>query len=184
MGSGIVTRLVGLSWTGGIEVAAIDYGAVVFKNGQQINSELFMDMQEAVGWVDRKRIKYGDCDHLYMGRSDCGDCPRAKYKYNNPPKPDVWDYAVADCRGNQIGGGASCLDGNYYAYVGDEHLTVCFYKTYFVVVVDSKVVDSVWEDGWRSTRRQYVGVEVCAKMVAKRVFHFSMTYNGEHYHVV
>lgn len=165
-------------------MAAIDYGAVVFKNGAHVNSELFMDMQEAVGWVDVPRLKYEDCDCLYDGRSDCGVCRRALYKYNNPPIPDVWDYAIADCRGKELGGYSEKLDGNYYAYIGDKHLTVCFYKTHFLVVVDGEKIDSVWEDKWRSLRKKYADVDVHVKEIGKRVFLFSMTYKGDHYNVV
>ena len=44
-------------------MAMIDYGAVVIKNGKVINKNMFfMNMLEAVGWVDKRRIRHEDCD--------------------------------------------------------------------------------------------------------------------------
>lgn len=39
-------------------MAAIDYGAIVIKNGKIINTGMFEDMKESVGWSDEKRIYY------------------------------------------------------------------------------------------------------------------------------
>ena len=37
-------------------MAYIDYGAIVMKNGNQINNSLFMDMKDFVGWEDNPEI--------------------------------------------------------------------------------------------------------------------------------
>ena len=110
-------------------MAMIDYGAVVFKNGKRINHDMFMDMQEAVGWSGEP-------------------------------------------------------DGDYFVYVGDSHVTVCFYKTYFVVFLNGGKVDAVLPGDWRSIQREYDGAKVRVKRIADWVFHFSMKYNGDRYHVI
>ena len=59
-------------------MAMIDYGAILKIDGKiQNRDEFFMDMQDAVGWVDYPRIRYEDCDCIDNdGYSNCGDCPR------------------------------------------------------------------------------------------------------------
>ena len=58
-------------------MAMIDYGAVVIKNGKVINKNMFfMNMLEAVGWVDKRRIRHEDCDvftdpDLMIAQSNC-----------------------------------------------------------------------------------------------------------------
>ena len=179
----------------------IDYGAVVFKNGEQMNHELFDDMLKAVGWVDRKRLLYEDCDRTWgYGVSDCSECPRAKWERRFFEDGMEYDVVIGDCRWNELPKGGGSLDGNYYAYIGDPHLTFAFYKTHFIVCVDGKVVDSVWGSqtahykwAWYSWRKEYCkpenefwadGVKIHVNRIAGRVFHFSMDYNGDHYHVI
>lgn len=44
-------------------MAMIDYGALVKINGKIVNEDqFFMDMEQAVGWIDYPRIRYEDCD--------------------------------------------------------------------------------------------------------------------------
>lgn len=176
----------------------IDYGAVVFKNGKHINKEMFMDMLEAVGWVDKPRLRYEDCDHLCCGRSSCGDCPRANYKTVNFGYGDVKSFE-SDCRGSaKLGRG---IDGNYYAYIGDKHLTLCFYKKWVVIVLDGVVLDSVYGCNETSSTSRYSlwgkinerdgknglpvwDAEYHVKYLGKGVYLLSMKYNGDSYHVI
>ena len=59
-------------------MAMIDYGAIAWKDGKLISTDMFTDMVDMVGWDDN---------------------------------------------------GDLMLKGNYFAYIGDEDLTVAFYKT-------------------------------------------------------
>ena len=117
-------------------MATIDYGALLKINGKIVNKdEFFMDMQKAVGWVDYPRIRYEDCDCINEeGCSCCGDdCPRAQRKHMSHPKLGEWDHVTGDCRGNPIRIDGR-IDGNYFAYAGDEDFTVAVYKTGAVFV--------------------------------------------------
>ena len=76
-------------------MAYIDYGAIVFKNGKLISTEMFEDMKTAVGWEDTKNDKYhsykdGEKEDNYMVPLNLkgnyfayigdGDCTIAFYK--------------------------------------------------------------------------------------------------------
>ena len=123
-------------------MAFIDYGAVVFKNGKQVNFDLFGDMLKMVGWTDADQTPH--------------------------------------------------VDGNYFAYIGDEHLTVCFYKSRVLVLVDGEAAFEDWcgYGGERSIRHEIggsfgrVGVLTHARSVGLDVWHFHMMYKGDSYHVV
>ena len=127
-------------------MSMIDYGALVKINGRIVNKgQFFMDMQEAVGWVDYPRIRYEDCNCLEDGCSNCGECPRAQKKHMSDPDLGEWDHITGDCRGNAL-----CvnnkIDRNYFAYVGDEDFTVAVYKNWAVFV--GKAIPkrfSLWE---------------------------------------
>ncbi len=169
-------------------MAAIDYGAVIFKNGKQVNHSLFMDMLEAVGWVDVPRILYEDCNFVDNGCSDCGNCPRSTKKHYSDPRLGEWDSVVGDCRGKVLDRSKQ-IDGNYYAYIGDQHLTFCFYKTWcdvFVDGVESNVFGEVWSfcDRWYSIRGEVDGRKYHLKRIGKWVYDFSIKYKGDQYHVV
>lgn len=124
-------------------MAMIDYGAVVFKNGVQQNHSMFMDMQEAVGWVDYPRVRYQDCDRVCRDggyeHSDCSCgievCPRCQIVHHSDEKLGEWDEVVGDCKGNPIYREGK-IDGNYFAYCGNKHITVGFYKSFALFVVD------------------------------------------------
>jgi hypothetical protein len=173
-------------------MAMIDYGAVVFKNGKQINHEFFDDMLVAVGWVDRKRKLYEDCDRVWgHGVSDCVDCPRAKREHRVMDDGYEYDMVVGDCRGNELPKGGS-IDGNYFAFAGDGDFTLAFYKTGVLVVIGKEPADHIWECGYRhygdpdrrSYRAEYGGIRIRIKHVCKNVYHLSMVYKGDYYHVV
>lgn len=173
-------------------MAMIDYGAVVFKNGRQINHDMFMDMQETVGWVDWPKSRYKDCDCLDEdGYANCGNCPKSEKKHMSDPEIGEWDYVKADCRGKELHIDGK-LDGNYFAFIGDEHLTFCFYKAYCTVVVDrSKVLDlcgadSDYQDrGHMSFRGEAKGIPYHIRNVGGRnVWLFSARYKGDTYNVI
>lgn len=172
-------------------MAMIDYGAVVFKNGRQINHDMFMDMQEAVGWVDVPRKRYPDCDFVDdLGYSLCENCPKAQWQ---PLKcvSDKGSVFVGDCRGSKRTQSPGKLDGNYFAFVGDRELTFCFYKHYCAVVVNGKVVRALFgadtdeSRGHMSFRGEAKGIPYHIRNVGGRnVWLFSARYKGDTYNVI
>lgn len=111
-------------------MAMTDYGALVKINGKIVNeNQFFMNMERAVGWIDYPRIRYEDCDCFDdKGYSDCGECPRRQTRHHSDPELGEWDSTIGDCRGNKIWIDNK-LDRNYFAYAGDEDLTVAVYKS-------------------------------------------------------
>lgn len=173
-------------------MAFIDYGAVVFKNGRQMNFELFDDMLKAVGWVDRKRKLYEDCDHMdEWGVSECWSCPRARMEDKTFCDGSVCKVVAGDCRDEALRQSGS-MDGNSFAFIGDEGLTLAFYKTGVRVAVNKEPADHFWECGYRhwgdpprkSYWEEYNGVPLHIKEVCRNVYHLSMVYKSDSYHVV
>lgn len=115
-------------------MAMIDYGALVKINGKIVNEDqFFMDMEQAVGWIDYPRIRYEDCDCLDdEGCSNCGECPRRQMKHHSDPELGEWDSTTGDCYGNELYINGK-LDRNFFAYAGDEDLTVAVYKHWAVI---------------------------------------------------
>lgn len=176
-------------------MSMIDYGALVKVNGKIVNrNQFFMEMKDAVGWVDIPDIKYEDCDCINeFGQSDCQNCPRRQTYANGK------DY-MADCRGltpNQEYGNK--INNNYFAYVGDEELTVCVYKTHHIILInkDKENAISDWEiDGWKSSALKYVkyyDLDVNGKKVhikvkrlswLNRQFYMEFWHNNNFYQIV
>lgn len=48
--------------------------------------------------------------------------------------------------GSCVGWTDEKVRGNYFAYVGDEKITLCFYKNRFVIYENKKFVDEIWPD--------------------------------------
>lgn len=143
-------------------MAMVDYGAILFKNGVfQNRDQFFMDMQDSVGWVDRPRIKYDDCD-----------CKTE----------------IGDCKGNKIIN--KRIDGNYFVYAGDNHFTAAFYKTYSVFCLDEIKVKTVWgcqsDDGinHRSLHFKIGEVNVHIKEINYNVFECRFTYKENQYLII
>lgn len=111
-------------------MAMMDYGALVKINGKIVNEDqFFMDMEQTVGWIDYPKIRYEDCDCFDdEGCSYCGECPRRQTRHHSDPELGEWDSTIGDCRGNKIWIDGK-LDRNYFAYAGDEDLTVAVYKS-------------------------------------------------------
>ena len=169
----------------------IDYGAVVIKDGVIINENMFfMDMKSAVGWTDRERIRYEDCDFArdngtYMV-SNCPECPRALIRVISDEYGSYKQF-LSDCRGNTLNG--NHIDGNYYAYVGDENFTVAFYKTHAVFCIDKRQELKVW--GTRYDGRQHKSARftvgntpIHIKNLGDYVFVMKFSYNGSNYTVI
>ena len=84
------------------------------------------------------------------------------------------------------------INGNYFAYIGDDAFTLAFYKTGVHVLVNKEFADHVWECGYRhwgdpdrvSYRESYGDVTFHIKHVCRNVYHLSMAYKGDYYHVV
>lgn len=187
-------------------MAMIDYGALVFKNGVQLNEgQFFMDMLDAVGWVDKPRVRYDDCDCINKyGESDCGNCPRRSVKHMSDPELGEWDATTGDCRGAEIRRGG--LDGNYFAYIGDRELTFCFYKTLCVAVLNGEIVAEYYgaqpyTDGFCPKSKVRLNAEIPDGMLGVikpaahirikqlddsrgRVYHFRTRYKDDRYDVI
>lgn len=165
-------------------MAMIDYGAVVFKNGFITNEcQFFMDMQEAVGWVDRKRIRYEDCDHIEDGCSRCCSCPR---------RTD----GITDCNGASWAEDQRGIDGNWFAYIGDKEFTVAVYKTQLAIFINGKKTVNFaglyeWSEGRAAfySNRKVVRLntpytQLVIRQLANMVYHAELTYKGDHYHII
>lgn len=177
-------------------MAMIDYGAVAIKNGKVINEGLFfMNMLEAVGWVDRKRIRHADCNCFddpdpLQAKSNCYYCNRAqreKVKYEGCEEFDT--RLIADCHGQSFEPASSHIDGNYFAYVGDEHLTLAFYKQHCVIMVDKQLHLEMWGiDNFQSCRKsihfEVASVRFHLKQLGNCVYYISFHYNGDNYHII
>lgn len=167
-------------------MAMIDYGALLKKNGKIMNrDEFFMDMEEAVGWIDYQRIRYPDCDHILGKYSDCGNCPRANYIHYSHPELGEWDSFHSDCR-DVVPTPSQHMCGNYFVYAGDSNFTIAFYKTHFAYIYEGKM-KIVWPNriGFRPKYR--VGeVYIRTKALNKRkdAYYARFSYKGDVYEVV
>ena len=126
-------------------MAMIDYGAIAWKNGKLISTEMFTDMKEMVGWSDN---------------------------------------------------GQHGLEDDYFAYIGDEDLTLAFYKAsmriynpHFTYDDDVIYFGSERFRGWKKwelwTISNHKDVEIVVK--PRRRFHnyyvCYMKYNNDKYKV-
>lgn len=173
-------------------MAAIDYGAVVFKDGKQVNHELFQDMLDAVGYIDEPRRRYSDCWLVdATGRSMCSECVNRTIKHFSHPEIGEWDATVGDCRGVKIAP-SNCIDGNYYAYIGDKELTLCFHKNRVAIAENGRIVMTLgdtwdYDTSWRMSIREYVGSSntlIHLKRVVEDVWYLRTTYKGSRYDVI
>jgi len=172
-------------------MAMIDYGVVVIKDGVIVNENMFfMDMKRAVGWTDRERIRYEDCDCFHdidsYVISNCPDCPRAIVKEVNDEYGPYKQF-IADCKGNTLNN--NHIDGNYFAYVGDEQFTIAFYKTHVVFCVDKQRVLKVWgtrfdDNAHKSSRFEIGGVKIHVKHIGDSIYIMKFSYKGSHYSVI
>ena len=130
-------------------MAMIDYGAILKVNGIIKNrNQFFMDMLEATGWVDNPRKRHEDCDRIDKhGYSECDGCPRATRKHYSTEELGEWDMIVGDCHGQEIRYDNS-VDGNFFAYAGDEDFTVAVYKMRAVVINRNGLQCDEWGSSW------------------------------------
>lgn len=141
-------------------MAMIDYGAIVFKNGKFINkNQFFMRMEESVGWVDYPNIRTPDCDCFdeYNGEkySNCHECPKAQFEmksFEYEGETETYRKTNADCLGEPINH-PDKINGNYFAYIGNKHLTLAIYKNMVNVCVDGKNVAEIW---WNSEDNKHI----------------------------
>ena len=173
-------------------MAMIDYGAVVIKNGKVINKNMFfMNMLEAVGWVDKRRIRHEDCDvftdpDLMIAQSNCEHCSRAKFRVFD----DGEKIPIEDCHGEPLPDKTPHIDHNYFAYVGDQHFTVAFYKYTSIILVDKAEKKYMWclEDAThrkhKSKRFECGGVNIHMKEISDDVYHMSFQYKGDFYNII
>lgn len=177
-------------------MAMMDYGALVFKNGEFINKEeFFMNMKKSVGWEDWKDIRYDDCPRVecVMGDSysPCTQCEDCHYNSETGQYTDCKDNTFT-VRGH--------LKGNYFAYIGDEEFTVAFYKEMVVVAVNKEIVGDIFcnyefsevldSDGCHSYIRHKSktwnigGHDIHVKEVSPSVFTATIYYKGDRYNVI
>jgi len=177
-------------------MAMIDYGAVVIKNGEVINKNIFfMNMLASVGWTDRRRIRHADCNVFtdpdpLLAESNCAHCNRAKFRQYSDPRYGEQKELIADCCGEPLPDKTSCIDGNYYAYAGDPHFTVAFYKYSSVIYVDGREKWYLWcmDDKLDTNRKslwfRFGGVRIHLKEVSDCVYHMSFVHDGDAYHII
>ena len=89
------------------------------------------------------------------------------------------------------------IDGNSFVYLGDEELTLAFYKTFIEIVVNKERYGEVWqlnfkkhEDRYKQTNydkrvlRLNIGqTNIKIKKLTDVVYHLSVKYKGNFYHV-
>lgn len=177
-------------------MAMMDYGALVFKNGEFINKEeFFMDMKKSVGWEDWKAIRYDDCPRVeYVmgdGYSPCTQCEDCHYNKET--------CLYTDCKGNLFSAG-NHLKGNYFAYIGDEEFTVAFYKNSIVIAINKERVGDIFcnyefskvpnSHGYRDYIRHKSktwnigGHDIHVKEISSRVHLATIYYKGDRYNVI
>lgn len=172
-------------------MAMIDYGAVVIKNGKVVNKNMFfMNMLEAVGWVDQRRIRHEDCDVFtdpspLIAQSNCDYCNRARFKIIQGNEK----MTIVDCHGEPLPDKAPHIDKNYFAYVGDQHFTVAFYKYTSIILVDGVEKKYMWcLDATTRNRKSKCfecgGVKIHLKEISGDVYHMSFQYKGDFYNII
>lgn len=98
---------------------------------------------------------------------------------------------------DKSGGAYQGTDGNFFAYVGDEHLTLAVYKYFCRVISDKEIVTEIWgtshhtftdlpEGKHKSLRFSVKETNFCLRQVGcdSRVYWLQFTYRGDHYNVV
>ena len=177
-------------------MAMVDYGVVAIKNGKVINDGMFfMNMLTAVGWVDQKRIRHVDCDCFddpdpLLAKSNCYYCNRAQkeiVQYENCEDTDA--KLIADCHGESFESVSNHIDGNYFAYVGDEHLTLAFYKQHCLIMADKVLQFEMWGiDNFLGCRKsihfEVAGVHFHLKHLDDRIYYMRFHYKGDNYHII
>lgn len=177
-------------------MAMVDYGVVAIKNGKVINDGMFfMNMLTAVGWVDQKRIRHDDCDCFddpdpLLAKSNCYYCNKAQkeiVQYENCEDTDA--KLIADCHGESFESVSNHIDGNYFAYVGDEHLTLAFYKQHCLIMADKVLQFEMWGiDNFLGCRKsihfEVAGVHFHLKHLDDRIYYMRFHYKGDNYHII
>lgn len=177
-------------------MAMVDYGVVAIKNGKVINDGMFfMNMLTAVGWVDQKRIRHDDCDCFddpdpLLAKSNCYYCNKAQkeiVQYENCEDTDA--KLIADCHGESFESVSNHIDGNYFAYVGDEHLTLAFYKQHCLIMADKVLQFEMWGiDNFLVCRKsihfEVAGVHFHLKHLDDRIYYMRFHYKGDNYHII
>lgn len=177
-------------------MAMIDYGVVAIKNGKVINDGMFfMNMLTAVGWVDQKRIRHDDCDCFddpdpLLAKSNCYYCNKAQkeiVQYENCEDTDA--KLIADCHGESFESVSNHIDGNYFAYVGDEHLTLAFYKQHCLIMANKVLQFEMWGiDNFLGCRKsihfEVAGVHFHLKHLDDRIYYMRFHYKGDNYHII
>lgn len=177
-------------------MAMIDYGAVVIKNGVAINKNtFFMNMLEAVGWTDKRRIRHEDCNVFtdadpLLAESNCEFCHRAKFKVCNSKVDGEYKVPIADCHDEPLPDRTHYIDHNYFAYVGDQHFTAAFYKNVVAFVVDGVEKFRLYgmDENYGRTRKSMCfecgGVQIHLREIDDRVHYMHFQYEGDFYHVI
>lgn len=165
-------------------MAMIDYGALVIRNGQIINKkQFFMSMKDAVGWDDAPPKRYNDCTNTCedTGESDCAFCHKVI--------TDA-DGRCKDCHGNELPKyNPNRICGNFFAYVGDEKMTFCFYKCRMVILVGKQFYKEYWCGfdefvGRKSVHLSANGIDVRVRKVCPGIYWARFVYGGNHYNVI
>ena len=142
-------------------MAMIDYGAIAWKDGKLISTDMFDEMKNMVGWDD---------DGL-------------KLNFHQDRKT---------------------LKGSYFTYVGDEDLTICFYKGIMTICyknynneyeVETECMNETDYVGWKYFKKtiftykngsiDMIDIKVYPRFkFGHNYYVFKMEYNGHKYKVV
>lgn len=78
---------------------------------------------------------------------------------------------------------------NYFAYAGNKELTLCFYRTHFVIYENKKFIDEIWPD-WSSIsskKSHYINTNtsvIKVKTLARGIHCAYFTIENQHYKVI
>lgn len=152
-------------------MAMIDYGSVVKKNGKIIQTEMFMNMKESVGFVIDKELVF-----------------KSKYREQ-----------LYDENYNAIGyEDKECIEtvrpnGNFFSYLGDKELLVLVYKGTLIFISNDEIIkiqNDLWYDyelPYKLQKLEFTinGVDFKIKrLFNQNRYKLRFTYKGELYEVL
>lgn len=154
-------------------MAMLDYGAVVKKNGKIISTKMFENFSSLK--YEEKEIIKTDEDGI---------------EYPN------FETLVDETIVQTLDGDEKSMAGNYFALIGDKDMLIGFYKDWFTLAIDKKVIDNTDYFTWVSSehKRDFVKeYPVLGKINIKRldkridycnVLVASFTYKSDKYEVM
>lgn len=143
-------------------MAFVDYGSVVKKNGKIIQTDFFMDMKEAVGFVlDEVDYEYPETtwDDEKFNFIETGNIVKTKKKVND----------------------------EYFSYIGDRDFLICIYKGSLTIISNNNVIKIINDISYYDPKMKesYIvnGVKLNIKRTAPgcRRYRLTFEYKGDKY---